>query len=145
MVQTPCSARLELLSILAGTSWTSLLPQLSLEQGVLFSTQESWNDGFTIISYPCTCGGLTLAGCWVPLSHSPSSAPQGTENIFKDSSHSSSGPGWGPSHGNQSSRNFSSASPSHGLQFFICSSHFFFLLLLLWKTADTLNNLLIAL
>ena len=44
--------------------------------------------------------------------------PQG-----KDSSHSSPAPAWGPSHGRQSSMNFSNVSPSHGLQFFTnCSS-----------------------
>ncbi|KAK4824286.1 hypothetical protein QYF61_013031 [Mycteria americana] len=44
--------------------------------------------------------------------------PQG-----EDSSHSSPAPAWGPSHGRQSSMNFSNMSPSHGLQFCMnCSS-----------------------
>ena len=44
--------------------------------------------------------------------------PQG-----EDSSHSSPAPAWGPSHGRQSSMNFSSVSPSHRLQFFTnCTS-----------------------
>lgn len=44
--------------------------------------------------------------------------PQG-----EGSSHCSSSPAWGPSHRRQSSMNFSSLSPSHGLQFFTnCSS-----------------------
>ena len=39
------------------------------------------------------------------------------------SSHSSPAPVWGPSHGRQSSTNFSNVGPSHGLQFFMnCSS-----------------------
>ena len=41
----------------------------------------------------------------------------------EDFSHSSPAPAWGPSHGSQSSTNFSSMGPSHGLQFFMnCSS-----------------------
>ncbi|KAK4828634.1 hypothetical protein QYF61_000282 [Mycteria americana] len=41
----------------------------------------------------------------------------------EDSSHSSPTPAWGPSHGRQSSTNFSNMSASHGLQFFMnCSS-----------------------
>ena len=39
------------------------------------------------------------------------------------SSHSSPAPAWGPSHGRQSSMNFSNMSPSHRLQFLVnCSS-----------------------
>ena len=49
----------------------------------------------------------------LPLHH-----PQG-----QDSSHSSPAPAWGPTHGRQSSTNFSNVGPSHGLQFFTnCSS-----------------------
>ncbi|KAM9591150.1 uncharacterized protein ACIBXB_006064 isoform 2-T2 [Morphnus guianensis] len=48
----------------------------------------------------------------------PLHPPQG-----QDSSHSSPPPAWGPSHGRQSSTNFSNVGPSHGLQFFTnCSS-----------------------
>ncbi|KAM9590481.1 uncharacterized protein ACIBXB_005737 [Morphnus guianensis] len=44
--------------------------------------------------------------------------PQG-----QDSSHSSPAPAWGPTHGRQSSMNFSNVGPSHGLQPFTnCSS-----------------------
>ncbi|XP_049649850.1 uncharacterized protein LOC126035357 [Accipiter gentilis] len=44
--------------------------------------------------------------------------PQG-----EDSSRSSPDPAWGPSHGRQSSMNFSNVTPPHGLQFFTnCSS-----------------------
>ncbi|KAM9590844.1 uncharacterized protein ACIBXB_005893 [Morphnus guianensis] len=48
----------------------------------------------------------------------PLHPPQG-----EDSSHSSPAPAWGPSHGRQSSTNFSNVGPSHRLQFFTnCSS-----------------------
>ncbi|KAK4822389.1 hypothetical protein QYF61_014159 [Mycteria americana] len=44
-------------------------------------------------------------------------------NVNGDFSRSSPAPAWGPSHGRQSSMNFSNMSPSHGLQFFMnCSS-----------------------